>query len=213
MFTGIIEELGTVESLESRAAGARLRIRCQTVIEDAELGSSICVNGVCLTAAELRKDSFAADVAPDTLQRSNLGALRPGSAVNLERPLSPHGRLGGHIVQGHVDGTGECVSLDELGDGNWWLTVKIPEWIDPYVVEKGSVAIDGISLTIALLEGDQLSVTVVPHTIRNTTLRNCGPGSAVNLETDIIAKHVAKLLEKTGRGTGLTVEKLRGMGY
>jgi len=213
MFTGIIEELGTVAALEPRGAGAHITVRCAKVIEDAEPGSSICVNGVCLTAAEVRRDSFAADVAPETLGRSNLGALRPGSAVNLERPLSPLGRLGGHIVQGHVDATGEVCSLDEPGDGNWWLTLRVPPEIDPYLVEKGSVAIDGISFTIATLEGDLLSVAVIPHTCRNTTLRDYGPGSRVNLETDIIAKHVAKLLEKTGRAPGLTVEKLEKMGY
>jgi riboflavin synthase len=213
MFTGIIEELGTLDGLEPRTAGARVTIRCKKVLEDAELGSSIAVNGVCLTAAELRPDSFAADVAPETLRRSNFGELRIGSPVNLERPLSPHGRLGGHIVQGHVDATGEFSSLQDLGDGNWWLTIKIPPEIDPFLVEKGSIAIDGISLTIAALEGELVSVTVVPHTIRNTTIRTYGPGSLVNLETDIIAKHVAKLLGKTGRGSGLTVEKLREMGY
>ncbi len=213
MFTGIIEELGVMQSLDPRAAGARITIRCKTVLEDAEPGSSIAVNGVCLTAAELRPDAFSADVAPETLGRSNLGALKPGSAVNLERPLSPHGRLGGHIVQGHVDATGEVRSLDELGDGNWWLTIAVPAEIDPYLVEKGSIAIDGISLTIAALEGELLSATVIPHTFENTTLRGYRPGSKVNLEIDIIAKHVAKLLGKTGRGSGLSVEKLRDMGY
>jgi riboflavin synthase len=213
MFTGIIEELGTLDGLEPRTAGARVTVRCKKVLKDSELGSSIAVNGVCLTVADLRPDSFAADVAPETLRRSTLGGLRIGSPVNLERPLSPHGRLGGHIVQGHVDATGEFSSLEDLGDGNWWLTIKIPTEIDPFLVEKGSIAIDGISLTIAALDGEFVSVTVVPHTIQNTTIRTYGPGSLVNLETDIIAKHVAKLLEKTGRGSGLTVEKLREMGY
>ena len=213
MFTGIIEELGTLDRLEPRSAGGRITVRCRKVLEDSELGSSIAVNGVCLTAAELRADSFSADVAPETLRRSNLGTLRIGSPVNLERPLSPHGRLGGHIVQGHVDATGEFSSLEDLGDGNWWLTIKAPDEIDPFLVEKGSIAIDGISLTIARLEGELVSVTVIPHTVQNTTIHTYGPGSLVNLETDIIAKHVAKLLEKSGRRTGLTVEKLRGMGY
>jgi len=213
MFTGIIEELGTVARLEPRGAGARITVRCAKVLGDSEPGSSICVSGVCLTAAELRRDAFAADVAPETLRRSNLGELRPGSVVNLERPLSPGGRLGGHIVQGHVDATGEVYSLGELGDGNWWLRVRVPPEIDPYLVEKGSVAIDGISLTIAALEGDLLAVSVIPHTHGNTTLRNYGPGSRVNVETDIIAKHVAKLLGKTGRAPGLSIEKLEEMGY
>ncbi len=213
MFTGIIEELGTIETLEARSAGVRLRVRCRNVLEDAGIGASISVNGVCLTAAELRSDAFAADVSPESLKRSNLGELRPGSLVNLERPLSPQGRLGGHIVQGHVDATGEVVSLEELGDGNWWLKVRYPPSIDAYLVEKGSIAIDGISLTIAGIDGETMSVTVIPHTYENTTLRTSGPGSSVNLETDIIAKHVAKLLGRTGQGSGLTVEKLKNMGY
>src|SRR5215469_14346399 len=154
MFTGIIEELGAVESLQERAAGARLKIRCQIVLDDMTEGASIAVNGVCLTAVDLRADSFSADLAPETLRRSNLGALRPLSRVNLERPLSPSGRLSGHIVQGHVDATGEFLSLEALGDENWWLRVRVPAELDPYLVYKGSIAIDGISLTIAELERD-----------------------------------------------------------
>lgn len=213
MFTGLIEELGTVEALEPRAAGARLTLRCRTVLEDAAIGSSICVNGVCLTAAALRPDAFAADVSPESLRRSNLGLLRPGASVNLERPLSPSGRLGGHIVLGHVDATGEVVSLRELGDRNWWLTLRFPPALDPYLVEKGSIAIDGISLTIAEIGEDRFSVTVIPLTYAGTTVHGYGPGSVVNLETDILAKHVAKLLGKAGGTGGLTVDKLREMGW
>ena len=208
MFTGIIEELGTVE-----AAAPRLRVRCSTVLEDSTEGASIAVNGVCLTAVDLRPDSFAADVAPETLRRSNLGALRPGSRVNLERPLSPTGRLSGHIVQGHVDGTGEFVSLDALGDDNWWLRVRVPADLDPFMVFKGSIAIDGISLTIAALEGGMLSVTIIPHTFRNTTLGGYQPGARVNLECDVLAKHVEKLLRKLDLKEPLTVEKLRDQGF
>src|ERR1035441_5008013 len=165
MFTGIIEELGTVVT-----AGARLSVRCAPVLGDAAVGASIAVNGVCLTIAELRSDSFSADLAPETLRRSNLGDLRSGSRVNLERPLSPSGRLDGHIVQGHVDGTGEFLALEALGDENWWLRIRVPADLDPFLVYKGSIAIDGISLTIAALEGDTLSVTIIPHTFRNTSL-------------------------------------------
>src|SRR5579883_2799912 len=153
MFTGIIEELGTVE-----AAAPRLRVRCSTVLEGSPEGASIAVNGVCLTAVDLRPDSFAADVAPETLKRTNLGALRPGSRVNLERPLAANGRLSGHIVQGHVDGTGELVSLEALGAENWWLRVRVPAELGQFLVHKGSIAIDGISLTVAELEGDVLAV-------------------------------------------------------
>ncbi len=213
MFTGIVEETGVVEALEPRPSGARLRIGCSTVLADAFTGSSIAVNGVCLTALDLRPGSFAADLAPETLARTNLGESRPGAMVNLERPLAPTGRLSGHIVQGHVDGTGELASLDPLGAGNWWLTVRVPAELDPYLVFKGSVCLDGISLTIAKLEGSLLSVAIVPHTIERTNLRERRPGQRINIECDIVAKHVEKLfsrLEKPGR---LTVEKLREEGY
>jgi riboflavin synthase len=213
MFTGIIEELGSVESVQSQAAGARLKIHCQKVLEDMTEGASIAVNGVCLTAVDVRADSFSADLAPETLLRSNLGALGPLSRVNLERPLSPAGRLSGHIVQGHVDATGELRSLEALGDENWWLTVRVPAALDRYLVYKGSIAIDGISLTIAALEGDVLSVTIIPHTYRNTTLGTYQPGSQVNIECDILAKHVEKLIRGLDLKPRLTVERLREEGF
>ena len=213
MFTGIIEELGTVEAIEPRAAGSRLRIRCRTVLEDSMEGSSICVNGVCLTAVDLRGGSFSADVAPETLRASNLGELRAGSLVNLERPLSPQARLGGHIVQGHVDATGEMVSLELLGDQNWWLRIRVPQDLDRFLVYKGSIAIDGISLTVAALEGDILSVTIIPHTYQNTALRERRPGTRVNLEVDVLAKYVEKMLSTMERPSRLTVDKLRENGY
>ena len=213
MFTGIIEELGTVEALETRPAGARLKVRCAAVLPDMTIGASIAVNGVCLTAVERRPDSFSADLAPETLRRSNLGDLRAGARVNLERPLSPSGRLDGHIVQGHVDSTGEFLSLEALGEDNWWLRIRVPPKLDPFLVYKGSVAIDGISLTIAALEGDALSVTIIPHTYRNTTLATYSPGARVNIECDILAKHVEKLLRKLDVKTGLTIDKLQEQGY
>lgn len=209
MFTGIIEELGTTVSIH----GGRLTVECATVMEDLREGASIAVNGVCLTAVGLRPGRFSADLAPETLRRSNLGDLRPGSRVNLERPLAPTGRLSGHIVQGHVDGTGELLSLEALGDENWWLRVRIPPELDPFLVYKGSIAIDGISLTIAALEGDALSVTIIPHTYRNTTLSGYHAGARLNLECDILAKHVEKLLRKLDVKSPLTVEKLRENGY
>jgi len=208
MFTGIIEELGSVIS-----AGTRLSIRCSTVLSDAVMGASIAVNGVCLTASELRPDSFAADLAPETLKRSNLGDLHPGSRVNLERPLAPTGRLNGHIVQGHVDGTGEFLALDSLGEDNWWLRIRIPDELDPYLVYKGSIAIDGISLTIAAIDSGVLSATIIPHTFRNTTLGGYRPGARVNLECDILAKHVEKLLRRLDLQQKLTVDTLREQGY
>jgi riboflavin synthase len=213
MFTGIIEELGLVESMETRSAGARLRVKATTVLEDASEGASIAVNGVCLTAVDLRPGSFAADVAPETLRRSNLGDLRAGSRVNLERPLSPSSRLSGHIVQGHVDGTGELIAIDPLGNENWWLKVRIPPELDRYLVFKGSIAIDGISLTIAALESGVVSITIIPHTFKQTTLGSYRPGSRVNIECDVLAKHVEKLLEKLEVKQGLTIDKLRQAGF
>jgi riboflavin synthase len=189
MFTGIIEELGTVAALKPR-----LVVKCSTVMEDAREGASIAVNGVCLTAVDLHSDSFAADLAPETLARTNLGDLHAGSRVNLERPVTPATRLSGHIVQGHVDGTGELIALDELGDGNWWMKVRVPAALDRYLVHKGSIAIDGISLTIATIEGDQLGVTIIPHTYAQTTLGSRRVGDRLNLEVDVLAKHVEKLL-------------------
>jgi riboflavin synthase len=190
MFTGIIEELGTVIT-----AGSRLRIRCASVLEDLSQGASIAVNGVCLTALDLTRDSFAADLAPETLRRSNLGDLVAGSRVNLERPVTPATRLSGHIVQGHVDATGELISLDPLGDENYWLKVRVPAELDRYLVHKGSLSIDGISLTIAALDpGPVASVTIIPHTYANTTLGSARLGARLNLEVDVIAKHIEKLM-------------------
>jgi riboflavin synthase len=213
MFTGIIEELGRVASLETRSDGARLRIHCGTVLEDAVTGCSIAVNGVCLTAVDLRAGSFSADLASETLRRTNLGDLAPGAVVNLERPLAAGGRLGGHIVQGHVDGKGEIVSLDPLGSGNWWLRVRVPPELDRYLVFKGSVAIDGISLTVAGIQAGVVSVALIPHTMENTNLKGRRAGSRVNLECDILAKYIEKLAGRIEAPSALTMERLKEEGY
>jgi riboflavin synthase len=198
MFTGIIEELGTVASLEERSAGARLVIECHTALSDATEGSSIAVNGVCLTALALTPNSFAADLAPETLARTNLGDLVSRARVNLERPVTPATRLSGHIVQGHVDATGVLIALDELGDGNWWLKLQVPAGLDRYMVHKGSIAIDGISLTIAALDpGPVVGVTIIPHTFTHTSLGRAKIGARLNIEVDVLAKHVEKLLTGT----------------
>ena len=209
MFTGIIEELGTVAALEPRTAGARLTVQCRVVLEDAQEGASIAVNGVCLTAIALTDDSFSADLAPETLAVTNLGDLVSGSRVNLERPVTPATRLSGHIVQGHVDGTGEIVSLEPLGDGNWWLNIRVPDALDRYIVHKGSITVDGISLTIADLDRPAsgrvvVGVAIIPHTYANTTLGFVKPCARLNIEVDILAKHVAKLLGKSKAGYGKT---------
>jgi len=200
LFTGIIEELGTVDAFEPHTAGAKLRVRCSTVLSDAVEGSSMAVNGVCLTALNIGANSFESDLAPETLRRSNLGDLKPGSQVNLERPVTPATRLSGHIVQGHVDATAELVSMESLGDGNWWLNVRVPAALDRYLVEKGSIALDGISLTIASLEDGgfgaetRVGVAIIPHTHAQTTLGRAHPGARLNVEVDVLAKHVEKLL-------------------
>ena len=192
MFTGIIEELGTVVSV-----GTRLVIECHTVLSDASEGSSIAVNGVCLTALDLTTHSFSADLAPETLSRTNLGDLVPGARVNLERPVTLVTRLSGHIVQGHVDGTAVLTALDQLSDGNWWLKIQVPAGLDRYMVHKGSIAIDGISLTIAALDGPVLGVAIIPHTYTHTTLSQAKPGTRLNIEVDVLAKHVEKFLTGT----------------
>jgi riboflavin synthase len=194
MFTGIVEEVGRVISLAPKATGARLSIECSEVLRDATAGASIAVNGACVTAVELSAGRFSADLAPETLRRTNLGHLRPGSPVNLERPLRASSRLDGHFVVGHVDGTAEIVSLEPLGEGNWWLRIAIPEDLTRYVVSKGSVAVDGISLTVAEIAGDRAGFTIIPHTYTHTTLHGYSAGSRVNVEVDILAKHLEKLV-------------------
>ncbi len=193
MFTGIVEELGRVAEVEPKATGARITVECREVLHDATLGASIAVNGACVTAVELSVDKFAADLAPETLKRTNLRLLSAGAAVNLERPLRADGRLDGHFVLGHVDGTAEIISLEALGNDNWWLRIRVPEALTRYVVSKGSVAVDGISLTVAEISDDVVSFTVIPHTYDHTTLHGYTSGSLVNLEVDILAKHLEKL--------------------
>lgn len=213
MFTGIIEALGEIRAVEARQAGARLRVKAGRLLEDAKIGDSIAVNGCCLTAVEISNGEFAADLAPETLRRTNLGDLRPGSKVNLERPVKAGGRLDGHIVQGHVDGTGELTAMTMLGDGNWWLEVRVPAELQHYLVFKGSVAIDGISLTVASMEGSLLSVTIIPHTYQETNLAAHLPGERVNLECDILAKYVEKMLGRISAPSGLSAQKLKDLGY
>jgi riboflavin synthase len=169
-------------------------IECRKVLEDAQEGSSIAVNGVCLTAVDIQPDGFWCDLSPETVARTNLGALREGSLVNLERPAAVGDRLSGHIVQGHVDGKAEFLALEPLPGGNWWLTVRIPRELDRYLIPKGSVTLDGVSLTVASLQGDIAAVAIIPHTYENTVMREYRAGAAVNVEVDVIGKYVEKLL-------------------
>lgn len=189
MFTGIIEEVGRIA-----VPGDRMKVKCSVVLEDTKPGGSIAVNGVCLTAVTVEPDGFCCDLSPETLSRSNLGALRAGSLVNLERPAAVGDRLSGHIVQGHVDGTAQFVSLDSLPDGNWWLKVQIPNDLERYIIQKGSVALDGISLTIASLEENVVGVAIIPHTYQNTIIRTYGLGQNVNVEVDVVGKYVEKFV-------------------
>jgi len=215
MFTGIIEEVGSVERIVPRGTGSEIRIRAAKVTDGAHEGDSIAVSGVCLTARRLAPDAFSADLSPETLARTALGQLRPGSRVNLERALLPTSRMGGHIVQGHVDGLGVLREMKELGDGNWWLTIEVPAEVERYCVFKGSISIDGVSLTIAKLEANRLSVAVIPHTWANTTMRDYQPGGKVNLEIDIVAKYVEKMLSslEIPKKSSVTEARLREMGY
>jgi riboflavin synthase len=194
MFTGIVEELGRVVSLDSKAAGARLTIACSAILHDAAIGASIAVNGACVTAVELGEDHFSADLAPETLKRTNLGELKPRAPVNLERPLRAASRLDGHFVLGHVDAVATIVSLEALGDANWWLRLRVPPELERYIVMKGSLAVDGISLTVAESDAGLVAFTIIPHTYEHTTLHAYSPGSRVNLEVDILAKHLEKLI-------------------
>ena len=194
MFTGIIEELGTVASIDFDGDNARIVIDAQTVTEDSKDGDSIAVNGVCLTALNITAGSFAADVSRETLNRSTLGILKPGSRVNLERAVTPTTRLGGHIVQGHVDGRGELLSAIQEGDF-WTVTIGFPPEFARYLIYKGSVAVEGISLTVAALHDSSFDIAVIPKTWELTNLSSLSPGDPVNLEADVIAKYVERMME------------------
>lgn len=196
MFTGIIEELGRVRAVEKRGEDARIVIEACAVTEGSHDGDSIAVNGVCLTALDVQPDSFAADVSQETLFRSTLGNLKEGSPVNLERALTPTTRLGGHIVQGHVDARGKFLGAENHGE-SWTFRIAYPKEIGRYLVFKGSVAVEGISLTIANLTDDYFEIAVIPKTWEVTNFSKLKPGDAVNLEADMIAKYVERILRSS----------------
>jgi riboflavin synthase len=193
MFTGIVEERGRVRSAGPGPSGVRLAVECRTVAADATLGASVAVNGVCLTVVERDESGLSFDVVSETRDRSALGDLRPGDPVNLERPVTLVTRLGGHLVQGHVDGVGTVEAVVHDG-GSATITVRLPDGLDRYVVEKGSIAVDGVSLTVATLEDSTFTVALVPHTLTLTTLGERRPGDRVNLEVDVVSKYVEKLV-------------------
>lgn len=193
MFTGIVEETGSIKNIKRGAASAELSIEASKVLEDVALGDSIAVNGVCLTVTDFSGSMFTADVMHETLDRSSLGALRPGSPVNLERAMKADGRFGGHIVSGHIDGTGHISNISR-DDNAIWYTIDTSGDILKYIVEKGSIAIDGISLTVASVDESSFKVSIIPHTAANTILAVKKIGDVVNLENDIIGKYVEKLM-------------------
>lgn len=193
MFTGIIEEVGTVKTVQHSGNSSFIRIEAKKILEDVRLGDSIAVNGVCLTVTHFDSTTFQADVMNETLSRSSLGALRNGSPVNLERAMAADGRFGGHIVSGHIDGTGTIADISNDGIAVWY-TVSAPPEILRYIVEKGSIAIDGISLTVAKITDSTFSVSIIPHTASHTVLGTKKVGDTVNLENDIIGKYVEKLI-------------------
>lgn len=199
MFTGIVEEIGTVEQILKGRNSAVLTIRAKKVLEDAKIGDSIAVNGICLTVTSLLSGCFTADVMHETLNRSSLAGLTQGRHVNLERATPANGRFGGHIVAGHVDGVGEIVNI-RRDDTAIWFTVRAKAGILRYIVEKGSVTMDGISLTVARVSQESFAVSAIPHTVEQTILKEIREGSAVNLETDIIGKYVERLLTPTLQG-------------
>lgn len=215
MFTGIVEEIGVIERVTKGAQSAALSIAAKLIFDDLQLGDSVAVNGVCLTVSQLAKNSFNADVMHETLRRSSLGSLGSGSRVNLERALRADGRLGGHIVSGHIDGLGTITGI-RRDDNALWYTVKAPQQIIKYVVQKGSIAIDGVSLTVAELSRDTFSVSLIPHTAGHTIMAEKAVGDRVNLENDIISKYVEKLLNSADAPAppkGLTREHLLELGY
>ena len=215
MFTGIVEEMGQVEGIQRGRQSAILTIRAKTVLEGTKIGDSIAVNGVCLTVTTLTPDRFTADVMHETLDRSSLAQLKRGSAVNLERAMAADGRFGGHIVAGHIDGTGRVAEVQK-DDNAIWYTIQAAPQVLRYIVEKGSIAVDGISLTVARVEDDRFAISAIPHTVAQTVLRDRKEGDLVNLETDIIGKYVEKLLKPATEARasgGITLDFLARNGF
>ena len=212
MFTGIIEEIGKIQTVRKGAASSSISVQAKKVMQDVHIGDSIAVNGVCLTVTAFSQGGFTADVMHETFNRSSLGSLQTGSPVNLERAMPSNGRFGGHIVSGHIDGTG-TVSAIQKDDNAVWYTIKTAPGILRYIVEKGSVAIDGISLTVASVERDCFGVSIIPHTASITTLSNRRVGDTVNLENDCIGKYVERLMGIQQSKHNITAEFLAKYGF
>jgi riboflavin synthase len=214
MFTGIVEEVGRVTRIEQRRENRRITIAAGNAAKELKTGDSIAVSGVCLTALDIKPGSFCADLAPETWERTSFSHLREGALVNLELPMKADGRFGGHIVQGHVDGVGALIALERISDSeNWWLRIELPDDVERYVVYKGSICIEGISLTVAKLDGRSCTLAIIPHTVERTNLNSLQPGDPVNLEADLIAKYVEKMMAREPAESVLTVEELVQQGF
>jgi riboflavin synthase len=213
MFTGIIEEIGRVSSIEQRGENRRITVAASNVPKELKTGESVAVSGVCLTALDIKPESFCADLAPETWARTSFSRMQEGAAVNLELPMKSDGRFGGHIVQGHVDGVGKVIAFERIAESeNWWLQIELPDEVEKYTVYKGSISIEGISLTVAQLERNRCSIAIIPHTVEMTNLHSLKAGGPVNLEADLIAKYVEKMM-RGGAGSSLSIEELVEQGF
>jgi riboflavin synthase len=212
MFTGLVEETGTIKRIKQIAGGINLTIRASKIMEDMKIDDSIAVNGVCLTAISVGINEFSADAVGETLKKSTIQSLRENEEINLERSVRLMDRLGGHLVQGHVNGTGTITQINKPGD-NYFIEVLVPDNLKKYLIDEGSIAIDGISLTIAKLSGSVVGVSVIPHTWSKTILKNKKVGATVNIETDVIAKYVEKLLLKENGDGKFTENWFKQLGY
>ena len=214
MFTGIVEEVGCVTKIEQRGENRRITITAEKAPTELGTGDSVAVSGVCLTALDIKPGSFSADLAPETWVRTSFSRIHEGALLNLELPMRADGRFGGHIVQGHVDGVGKLISLDRIADSeNWWLHIELPDEVEKYTVYKGSISIEGISLTVAKLEKNRCTIAIIPHTIERTNLHSLTPGDALNLEADLIAKYVEKMMKGDTPQSYLTIEDLVEQGF
>jgi riboflavin synthase len=214
MFTGIIEEVGRINRIEQRGENRRITIGANLVPKELRTGDSVSVSGVCLTALDIKSESFCADLAPETWERTSFSRIHEGALVNLELPMKANGRFGGHVVQGHVDGVGKLIAFERIGESeNCWLYIELPRDVEKYTVFKGSITIEGISLTVAKLEVDRCTVAIIPHTVEMTNLKSLRPGDPVNLEADLIAKYVEKMMKGTGSESSLSVEELAQQGF
>lgn len=214
MFTGIVEEVGTITHIQQRGENRRITIAAERTHKELHTGDSVAVSGVCLTALDIRPGSFCADLAPETWARTSFSRIREGALVNLELPMKSDGRFGGHIVQGHVDGVGKLIAFERIADSeNWWLEIELPDDVEKYTVFKGSISIEGISLTVAKLEGHRCTVAIIPHSVEMTNLHSLKPGDPVNLEADLIAKYVEKMMKGESSASSLTIEELVEQGF